>query len=196
MKKGFLLLCALLFLCLTSTAWALPILNQANDGIEDLIGGTVFSDYQNSGSLLFVQSGNDTGNQTNRDWVESLVETAMGYGTDFELVLTSDVIWTAFDNGLSGTWETRSSTDAISFYAVKAGKAFAMYLVDPADSTGSWSTFDLWVSGLANSGSNLSISHFSGYNISAAPVPEPATMLLLGTGLIGLAGFGRKKLIK
>jgi PEP-CTERM motif len=40
------------------------------------------------------------------------------------------------------------------------------------------------------------IYELDGYGPTTAPIPEPATMLLLGSGLVGLAGYGRKKFFK
>ena len=33
-------------------------------------------------------------------------------------------------------------------------------------------------------------------SVSSAPIPEPSTMPLLGSGLLGLAGYGRNKFFK
>ncbi|MHB1025274.1 MAG: PEP-CTERM sorting domain-containing protein [Desulfobacteria bacterium] len=45
-------------------------------------------------------------------------------------------------------------------------------------------------------GQGLGTAYGSSFYGESAPVPEPGTMVLLGSGLVGLVGYGRKKLKK
>lgn len=187
---------------------AVPVTNTAGDGIEDVgTGLTAYSWYQNSGEFMFLGGVFGSGSFNDpQDFssglLESNVEAWLGI-TDpstFSLSVGSGVTFANVDDSgnsvtgasKSGTWTVNSPGQALNFYVVKAAKNYAMYYVNPAEATGSWSTYDLSVAGYGGGG-GLEISHFNGYVSNTSEVPEPATMILFGTGLAGLAALRRRK---
>jgi hypothetical protein len=97
-----------------------------------------------------------------------------------------DATWD--DDLMMGTWST---DEPIEFYAVKGGNNFTVWWLEYLRSSGNWTTEFL----TAGNNNTPGISNLSAFN-PGDPVPEPATVLLLGFGLVGLATVGRRRMKK
>jgi len=112
-----------------------------------------------------------------------LSQGAFGISTDSDTGTSLIVTWQK--DLKSGTWSLNNAY-GFGFYAVKGGNDFALYFVDPAQSSGIWTTRHLEV-GNPNNPNHPEISP------TLVHAPEPSSLLLLGGGLLGLSAVVRRR---
>lgn len=102
-----------------------------------------------------------------------------GWASDTGEWSFSSLVWTTFEDVMIVVKNGNNTDNDIETY-------FSGYLLDNVlqPTSGTWDTGD------------KDLSHLTLYARGETPIPEPGTLLLLGTGLMGVAALGRKKFRK
>jgi hypothetical protein len=153
------------------------------------------------------------GTETSQSSIDAIIEPYLGTATEQYKADVASATKPQEETGpLAGSYETTFSPEPTEPNNALIQYVGGAYLADPRfalvkDGTDGWYLFDLGSDCFDWNGmddlkflnffpqSGQAISHVALYG-GAAQVPEPATMLLLGFGLIGLAVVGRKNFRK
>ena len=176
-------------------------------GRENIANDTTNPD--NQGSYLATGYKENSMNISDQDILDLL--SFAGFGSDITIQYlgkdeTGNIMVPLSQSGdgglVSGTWSytpTGNNPDSIDLLLVKGSTSFSAHKYDPAANWGEWN-----VGYLDETGKNElfppTLSHISVYLSDLPPdnqpVPEPGTIMLIGIGIAGIAGFNRKKFKK
>ena len=200
MKKFFLLLVALSILSFATTAQALRILNFDNlpknyywesaskDNLANYYDGVIFGP---TATILekTVYGYNDT------DYPPHSGDAVlMGYPSehirvDFDSPTNHVEFWFTAYNSLE--LEAYDASGVLLTESIFPGSNLTSYDFLEVN----WGTFDIAFTLIHDGDANV-FTPFTIDDFGYAPVPEPGTMLLFGSGLLGIAAFGRKRFLK
>ncbi len=184
MKKKFLasLATGMLVLGLGGMAQALTVDGGTDvGGIDTLINETMLA---------------NSGDATELAWVTSIL--GAGWSLDAKYNTTDGDGWFAVDGANMESVFAHALLTAPDYFLIKTGNNSGntnTHFLFQNFASMDWAVIDLADMGFdANNLTNIDkISYISEYNgDNGAPVPEPMTMLLMGTGLAGLVGIRRK----
>ncbi len=202
MKKLLRFFCVMLFfLGITGMAKAYVVTFEDLNEAPGWVGYATLSDYEgidwnNDGGLVLGQNGDVFGtNYPQSGYGVGLISGVVNVHSPSSHVY---VDWLGEGTyNYNGAWFTSAWSDQEIFFAgwandtqIYTSQHFQITTTQPLWIELNWTGIDRL--GIMHTGSQWVMDDFT-FNEPIDPVPEPTTMILLATGLIGLAGFRRKK---
>ena len=177
MKKVFFIF--LFLLMFTNAGWCISIVDTAAGSLNGTDVGSI-------DTYIDIATLSDNSPTTQTTWVNQVLS-SLGYADDTATFQIRDEPVVYFLTDTSNIFAFHMEAPASEFFLIKNSEEVALFANNDELL---WGVFGA-IPAMNLTAGNFEISHVTRFN--PAPVPEPSTLLLLGSGIMGFALYRRKR---